>query len=142
MAAPPFAKFKEAFEALIEATDISPMRAEELRRASNEDKWAFLRLYKGQMIAMLSNSEEKLARDKRFEEWVRRDKKVQKMVNQPPAHFISSLRDLNISMADMNSLKALLESAPLFWVYHFIDAGGITYLSQLLEYIIFKRYEE
>jgi len=89
---------------------------------------------------MLANSEEKLARDKRFEEWQKRDKKVQQLANQPPTYFIQSLSDLNISMADMNSLRALLDSAPLPWIYQFIDCGGINHLSKMLEFLIYKKY--
>lgn len=127
---PPFSRFKEAFEFLMEQEDMSDARREELRKASVEAKWELMRIYKGNLVQLLSNNTARIEREKKFEAWQKVDKKIERLAS--PQYFISSLRGHNISMPDMNTLKSMFESAPLPWVYEFIDFGGITELARFM----------
>lgn len=127
---PPFSRFKEAFEFLMEQEDMSDARREELRKASVEAKWELMRIYKGTLVQLLSNNTARIEREKKFEAWQKVDKKIERLAS--PQYFISSLRGHNISMPDMNTLKSMFESAPLPWVYEFIDFGGITELARFM----------
>jgi hypothetical protein len=62
---PSYPKFKEAFESLIQSLDLSSTLCDELRKKNTEEKWELLKMYKGNLIDLLSNNEEKLARDKK-----------------------------------------------------------------------------
>lgn len=130
---PPFSRFKEAFEFLMEQEDMSDIRREELRKAPVEAKWELMRIYKGNLVQLLSNNTARLEREKKFEAWQKVDKKIERLAS--PQYFISSLRGQNISMPDMNTLKSMFESAPLPWIYEFIDFGGITELARFMMHL-------
>lgn len=112
---PPFNKFKEAFDQLFRDIDFSLTRRDELNKCSPEDKWKLLRLYKGPLIELLSNNVEKLNRDRKFDEWQKRDKKLKAMADAHASAdmFVSSLRQGTLSLTEMNSLRLLLDVAPL-----------------------------
>jgi Leucine-rich repeat (LRR) protein len=131
---PPYSRFKEAFEHLMEQQDLSEARREELRKAPVEAKWEMMRVYKGNLVQLLSNNTARMEREKKFESWQKLDKKIERLAS--PQYFISSLKGQNISMGDMTTLKSMFESAPLPWIYEFIDYGGITELARFMMFLM------
>lgn len=153
---PPLTKFKEAFEHLLEDIDLSGQRRDELLRGNPEEKWKLLRLYKGPLLELLSNNVEKLNRDRKFEEWQKRDKKLKALADAHASAevFVSSLRQGTLSMTEMTSLRLLLDVAPLpyvsicvlnlfsiyfrRWIYQFLDSGGLLHTINYLEKLVFR----
>lgn len=131
---PPFARFKDAFEHLMQVEDMSEIRREELRKAPIETKWELMRIYKGNLVKLLSNNTARIEREKKFEAWQKVDRKIERLAS--PQYFISSLKGHHISMPDMNTLKSMFETAPLPWIYEFIDFGGITELARFMTHLL------
>eukprot|EP01122_Echinamoeba_exundans_P011045 TRINITY_DN4269_c0_g1_i1.p1 TRINITY_DN4269_c0_g1~~TRINITY_DN4269_c0_g1_i1.p1 ORF type:complete len:1857 (-),score=321.81 TRINITY_DN4269_c0_g1_i1:1141-6711(-) len=133
-------KFKDAFDQLLRDVDFSTARREELSSCSPEEKWNLLRIYKGPLLELLSNNVEKLNRDRKFEEWQKRDKKLKALADAHASAevFVSSLRQRTLTMSEMNSLRLLLDVAPLPWIYEFLDSGGLLSTIKYLEGLVFR----
>jgi hypothetical protein len=116
---PAAGKFKDAFEQLLQDVDFSSSRRDELSSCTPEEKWNLLRIYKGPLLELLSNNVEKLNRDRKFEEWQKRDKKLKALADAHASAevFVSSLRQRTLTMSEMNSLRLLLDVAPLPCVF-------------------------